>query len=131
MRNALSLPATLRDRLALAVLLPAVVAVSALTAAGLRTDAVAQRFVDKLGVDGVSLRLSDLVATVLAPAEGAGQSEINRLLVAVVAIVLLGAFVYFLLAIFKTLGGRRGGVESILTVVFALVVGIAGLEVLS
>lgn len=131
MRNALSLPATLRDRLALAVLLPAVVAVSALTAAGLRTDAVAQRFVDKLGVDGVSLRLSDLVATVLAPAEGAGQSEINRLIVAVVAIVLLGAFVYFLLAIFKTLGGRRGGVESILTVVFALVVGIAGLEVLS
>jgi hypothetical protein len=94
-------------------------------------QAVANRFVDKLGVEGVDFRVSRLIDTVLKPAAGAGKVEINDLIVAIVALVLLGAIVYFLFGILKTLGGRRGGVETVGQVVFALIIGIAGLEVLS
>ncbi|MCP9491811.1 MAG: hypothetical protein MSC31_18340 [Solirubrobacteraceae bacterium MAG38_C4-C5] len=129
----ISLPrlAALRDRAAPMVLYPLGALIALIAGAGTVPQAVAQRFVDQLGVRGIDLRLSGLVETVLRPAGGAGMGEINRLIVAVVAVVLLGAFIYFLLAIFQTLGGRRGGVESILQVVFALIIGIAGLEVLS
>jgi hypothetical protein len=94
-------------------------------------DAVANRFVDKLGVDGVNFKVSNLIDTVLKPAAGAGKVEINDLIVAIVALVLLGAIVYFLFGVLKTLGGRRGGVETVGQVVFALIIGIAGLEVLA
>jgi hypothetical protein len=93
--------------------------------------AVANRFVDKLGVEGVDFRVSRLIDTVLKPAAGAGKVEINDLIVAIVALVLLGAVVYFLFGVLKTLGGRRGGIETVGQVVFALIIGIAGLEVLS
>jgi hypothetical protein len=94
-------------------------------------DAVANRFVDKLGVDGVDFRVSRLIDTVLKPAGGAGKVEINNLIIAIVALVLLGAVVYFLFGVLRTLGGRRGGIETVGQVVFALIIGIAGLEVLS
>ena len=94
-------------------------------------DAVANRFVNKLGVKGVNFRLSNLVDTVLKPAAGAGKVEINDLIVAIVALVMLGAIVYFLFGVLKTLGGRRGGLEAIGQVVFALIIAIAGLEVLA
>jgi hypothetical protein len=100
-------------------------------ASSVHPDAVANRFVDKLGVDGVDFRVSSLIDTVLKPAAGAGKVEINDLIVAIVALVLLGAIVYFLFGVLRTLGGRRGGVETIGQVVFALIIGIAGLEVLS
>lgn len=122
--------AALRRRLAALRLYAMGALVALATAAAMAPDAVATRFVEKLGVGGTDFRLSSLLKTALAPAEGAGESEIMNLLKATVAVVLLGAFVYFLVAIFKTVGGRRGGVESILTIVFALIVGIAGLEVL-
>jgi hypothetical protein len=93
--------------------------------------AVANRFVNKLGVEGVDFRMSNLVDTVLKPAAGAGKVEINNLIVAIIALVLLGAIVYFLLGVLRTMGGRRGGVETLGQVVFALILGIAGLEVLS
>jgi hypothetical protein len=102
-----------------------------LIASSVHPDAVANRFVDKLGVDGVDFRVSSLIDTVLKPAAGAGKVEINDLIVAIVALVLLGAIVYFLFGVLRTLGGRRGGVETIGQVVFALIIGIAGLEVLS
>jgi hypothetical protein len=94
-------------------------------------DAVANRFVNKLGVKGVNFRLSNLVDTVLKPAAGAGKVEINDLIVAIVALVMLGAIVYFLFGVLKTLGGRRGGLEAVGQVVFALIIAIAGLEVLA
>jgi len=119
--------ASLRERLLAVALIP----LALVAAAGLAPDAVANRFVNKLGVKGVSFRLSSLVDTVLKPAAGAGKVEINQLIVAVVALVILGAIVYFLFGILKTLGGRRGGVEALGQVVFALIVGIAGLEVLA
>jgi hypothetical protein len=100
-------------------------------AIGVHSDAVANRFVDKLGVDGVDFRVSSLIDTVLKPAAGAGKVEINDLIVAIVALVLLGAVVYFLFGVLKTMGGRRGGVETVGQVVFALIIGIAGLEILS
>lgn len=109
----------------------AAVPAAALLAVMGRPAAVANRFVDKLGVDGVDFRVSKLIDTVLKPAAGAGKVEINDLIVAIVALVLLGAVVYFLFGILKTLGGRRGGVETVGQVVFALIIGIAGLEVLS
>jgi hypothetical protein len=118
---------TLRDRLPLVALAP----LAALQGTGPQLDAVANRFVNKLGVDGVDFRLSKLVDTVLKPAAGAGKVEINNLIIAIVALVMLGAVVYFLFGILKTLGGRRGGIEAVGQVVFALIVGIAGLEVLS
>lgn len=121
------LPAALRDRLALACLAPLALAVSL----GVQPSAVANRFVNKLGVDGVNFRLSNLVDTVLAPAAGAGKVEINQLIVAIVALVMLAAIVFFLFGILQTMGGRRGGIEAIGKVVFALIIGIAGLEVLS
>lgn len=121
------LPTALRDRLLLAALAPLALAASW----GVQPSAVANRFVNKLGVDGVNFRLSNLVDTVLAPAAGAGKVEINQLIIAIVALVMLAAIVFFLFGILKTMGGRRGGIEAIGQVVFALIVGIAGLEVLS
>jgi hypothetical protein len=109
----------------------AVPAVGMLAACRLQPDAVANRFVNKLGVRGVDFRLSNLVDTVLKPAAGAGKVEINDLIVAIVALVMLGAIVYFLFGVLKTLGGRRGGIEAVGQVVFALIVAIAGLEVLA
>jgi hypothetical protein len=108
-----------------------VVTAGVLLTASSQPDAVANRFVDKLGVDGVDFRVSNLIDTVLKPAAGAGKVEINDLIVAIVALVLLGAIVYFLFGVLKTLGGRRGGVEMVGQVVFALIIGIAGLEVLA
>lgn len=120
-------PAVLRDRVLVAALAP----MALLVAWGAHPDAVANRFVNKLGVEGVNFRVSSLIDTVLKPAAGAGKVEINNLIVAIVALVLLGAIVYFLFGVLKTMGGRRGGVETLGQVVFALIVGIAGLEVLS
>jgi hypothetical protein len=126
----LSLPAHLtavREQVQVGAAAP----VGLLVAASAQPDAVANRFVNKLGVDGVDFRISNLIDTVLKPAAGAGKVEINNLIVAVVALVLLGAIIYFLFGVLKTLGGRRGGVETVGQVVFALIIGIAGLEVLS
>jgi hypothetical protein len=127
MSTTLELPAALRDRLLLVALTPLAAAVTA----GLQLEAVANRFVNKVGVDGVNFRLSNLIDTVLKPAAGAGKVEIRNLIVAIVALVMLGALVYFMFGILRTLGGRRGGIETVGQVVFALIVGIAGLEVLS
>ena len=120
------LPAALRDRLALACLAPLALA------AGwqLQLGAVANKFVEKLGVDGVRFGVKELVDTVLKPALGAGKPEIMTLIIAIVALVILAAIVYFIFAILQTMGGRRGGIEAIGRVVFALIVGIAFLEVL-
>lgn len=100
-------------------------------ASGQQLDAVANRFVNKLGVDGVNFKLSSLIDTVLKPAAGAGKVEIKNLVVAVVALVLLGAVVYFLFSVLGTMSGRRGGLEGVGRVIFALIIGIAGLEVLA
>jgi hypothetical protein len=118
---------SLREQLPLAAVGP----VALLAATNLQLDAVANRFVNKLGVKGVNFRLSNLVDTVLKPAAGAGKVEINDLIVAIVALVMLGAIVYFLFGVLKTLGGRRGGLEAVGQVVFALIIAIAGLEVLA
>ncbi len=125
-----SLPVCLNvvgDRLLAASALP----VALVLAGSAQPQAVANRFVNKLGVEGVDFRVSRLVDTVLKPAAGAGKVEINNLIIAIVALVLLGAIVYFLFGVLRTMGGRRGGVETLGQVVFALIVGIAGLEVLS
>jgi hypothetical protein len=113
------------------LLLAAVGPLAVVAATNLQPDAVANRFVNKLGVKGVNFRLSNLVDTVLKPAAGAGKVEINDLIVAIVALVMLGAIVYFLFGVLKTLGGRRGGLEAVGQVVFALIIAIAGLEVLA
>lgn len=97
------LPTARRDRLLLAVLAPLALAASW----GVQPSAVANRFVNKLGVNGVNFRLSNLVDTVLAPAAGAGKVEINQLIIAIVALVMLAAIVFFLFGILKTMGGRR------------------------
>jgi hypothetical protein len=113
------------------MLVAAAASMAPLLAISVHTDAVANRFVDKLGVDGVDFRVSSLIDTVLRPAAGAGKVEINNLIIAIVALVLLGAVVYFLFGVLRTIGGRRGGVETVGQVVFALIIGIAGLEILS
>jgi alkylhydroperoxidase family enzyme len=112
-------------------LLAAAASLASLPATSLHQQAVANRFVDKLGVDGVNFRVSGLIDTVLKPAAGAGKVEIRNLIVAGVALVMLVAIVFFLLGVLKTLGGRRGGLEAVGQVVFALIIGIAGLEVLA
>jgi hypothetical protein len=125
----LSIPARINSLREL--LLAAVGPLALLGATNSQLDAVANRFVNKLGVKGVNFRLSNLVDTVLKPAAGAGKVEINDLIVAIVALVMLGAIVYFLFGVLKTLGGRRGGLEAVGQVVFALIIAIAGLEVLA
>ena len=125
----LSVPARINSLREL--LLAAVGPLALLAATNSQLDAVANRFVNKLGVKGVNFRLSNLVDTVLKPAAGAGKVEINDLIVAIVALVMLGAIVYFLFGVLKTLGGRRGGLEAVGQVVFALIIAIAGLEVLA
>jgi hypothetical protein len=125
----LSIPARINSLREL--LLTAVGPFALLAATNLQLEAVANRFVNKLGVKGVNFRLSNLVDTVLKPAAGAGKVEINDLIVAIVALVMLGAIVYFLFGVLKTLGGRRGGLEAVGQVVFALIIAIAGLEVLA
>jgi hypothetical protein len=117
----------LSERLALLVAAPLIVVVTVLS----QPNAVANRFVNKVGIKGVNFRLSSLVDTVLKPAAGAGKVEIENLITALVAVVLLGAIVFFLFGIFKTASGRRGGIETVGQVVYALIIGIAGLEVLS
>jgi hypothetical protein len=104
---------------------------ASLAGGGVQLDAVANRFVNKLGVDGVNFKVSSLIDTVLKPAAGAGKVEIKNLVVAVVALVLLAAVVYFLFSVLGTMSGRRGGIEGVGRVVFALIIGIAGLEVLA
>ena len=125
----LSVPARINSLREL--LLAAVGPLALLAATNSQLDAVANRFVNKLGVKGVNFRLSNLVDTVLKPAAGAGKVEINDLIIAIVALVMLGAIVYFLFGVLKTLGGRRGGLEAVGQVVFALIIAIAGLEVLA
>ena len=125
--SVLGTPTAARERMVVA----AAASIAPLLATSVHTDAVANRFVDKLGVEGVDFKVSSLIDTVLKPAAGAGKVEINDLIVAIVALVLLGAIVYFLFGVLRTLGGRRGGVETIGQVVLALIIGIAGLEVLS
>ena len=125
----LSVPARINSLREL--LLAAVGPLALLAATNSQLDAVANRFVNKLGVKGVNFRLSNLVDTVLKPAAGAGKVEINDLIVAIVALVMLGAIVYFMFGVLKTLGGRRGGLEAVGQVVFALIIAIAGLEVLA
>lgn len=136
MRDLPSSPSSLRDRLAQAALVLVMVAASGVATAGLQPDAVANRLINKLGVSdlgGERLRfgLDSLVDTVLKPAGGAGKVEISGLITAIIGLVLLGAIVYFLFGILKTVGGRRGGIEAVGQVIFALIVGIAGLEVLA
>jgi hypothetical protein len=128
MSMSLDFPRAVRERL---LLLVALTPLAAAAAAGFQLHAVANRFVNKVGVDGVDFRLSNLIDTVLKPAAGAGKVEISNLIVAIVALVMLGALVYFMFGILRTLGGRRGGIEAVGQVVFALIIGIAGLEVLS
>jgi hypothetical protein len=108
----------------------AATAAAALLAASQQPDAIANRLSRKLGV-GVEFRLTDLIDTVLKPASGAGKGEINDLAVAIVAILFIGTFVYFIFGLLRTLAGRRGGIETVGQVVFALLIGIAGLEVLA
>jgi hypothetical protein len=119
--------ASAKERLRLA----GIAVLASLGASGLQLDAVANRFVNKLGVDGVNFKLSGLIDTVLKPAAGAGKVEIKNLIVAIVALVLLGAVVYFLFSVLGTMSGRRGGIEGVGRVIFALIIGIAGLEVLA
>jgi hypothetical protein len=94
-------------------------------------DAVANKLIQSLGVSNeVKWGLNGMIKTVLAPAEGAGEQKIKNLLFAVIALVLLGALVFFLFGVFRTLGGRRGGIESVGQVLFAIILAIAGLEIL-
>jgi hypothetical protein len=127
----MSVPVLARVRSLCELRLGTVGLLAPIAATNLQLDAVANRFVNKLGVKGVNFRLSNLVDTVLKPAAGAGKVEINDLIVAIVALVMLGAVVFFLFGILKTLGGRRGGLEAVGQVVFALIIAIAGLEVLA
>ncbi len=99
-----------------------------------QANTVANRFTDKLGLvdgGGVEFGITSLLDDVLAPADGAGKGEIKNLIIAIVALTVLGGIVYFLFGILKTMGGRRGGIETLGQVIFALIVGIAGLEILA
>ncbi len=120
----------LRGRLGGLALLP-VGLLGALGALSFQPGAVATKFVSKIGVSGVDFKLDHLITVVLKPAGGAGQTQIRDLIIAIIALVLLGAIVYFAFGILSTMGGRRGGIEKVGTVIFALVVGIAGLEIIS
>lgn len=105
-----------------------------LAVAGAQLDTVANKFTAKLGLvggEGVKFGITDLLDQVLAPADGAGKSDIKALIIAIVALTVLGGIVYFLFGILKTMGGRRGGIETLGQVIFALIVGIAGLQILA
>jgi hypothetical protein len=95
-----------------------------------RLDAVANKFAENLGATGIKFGMDSLITKALAPAGQAGHDKIRNLLLAAVAIVLLGGLVFFLLSVFRTLGGRRGGLEGVGQVLFAIILAIAGLEIL-
>jgi hypothetical protein len=118
--------ASLREWLIAASLVPLTLAV----AAGVRLDAVATKFATELGTPEIKFEMNDLIDKALAPANGAGKEKIKGLIIASVALVLLGGLVFFLLSIFRTLGGRRGGLEGVGQVLFAIILAIAGLEIL-
>ncbi len=110
------------------------VPLGALAVLGAQADTVANKFTAKLGLvggDGVKFGITDLLDQVLAPADGAGKVEIKSLILAIIALTILGGIVYFLFGILKTMGGRRGGIETLGQVIFALIVGIAGLQILA
>lgn len=116
----------LRDWLIAASFLP----VGVLIAANVHCEAVANKLVDRLGAKGVNWGIDSMIKTVLAPAQGAGEAKIKNIMLAIVALVLLGALVFFLFGVFRTLGGRRGGIEAVGQVLFAIILAIAGLEIL-
>jgi len=118
---------TLRTYLVAASMIP----LGALATLNMHTDAIANRFVSKLGVTGVNFRLSNLLDTALKPAGGAGKIEISNLITAIIALVLLAAIVFFLFGLIRMMSGQRGGLEAVGQVAFALIVGIAGLEVVA
>ncbi len=118
--------ASLREWLIAASLVPLTLAV----AASVRLDAVATKFAEELGTSEIKFEMDDLVTKALAPADGAGKEKIKGLIIASVALVLLGGLVFFLLSVFRTLGGRRGGLEGVGQVLFAIILAIAGLEIL-
>lgn len=128
----MSLPLSLRaesvrDWLTAACLIP----MAALVIIETHVDAVANKLIQSLGVTNeVKWGLNGMIKTVLAPADGAGEQKIKNLLFAVIALVLLGAVVFFLFGVFRTLGGRRGGIEAVGQVLFAIILAIAGLEIL-
>lgn len=94
-------------------------------------QAVATKFVDKLGVVGLDFKVDSLLRSILAPADNAGKSDITSLITALIALVLLAAIVYFLLGLIRVLRGTRGGAEMVGQVVVALVMGIAVFQVLA
>lgn len=120
-------PGTARTRLLAAALIP----LGLLATLGAQADAIANRFVAKIGVGGINFKLDNLLNVVLRPAGGAGKSEIRDLIVAIIALVLLTAICVFAFGVMKTMSGRRGGLEAIGQVVFALIIGIAGFSVLA
>jgi len=122
-------PSGLRARLGALALLPAGL-LCALGAASFQPDAVATKFVKKLGIGGLSFRLDNILNVVLKPAGGAGLPEIKDLVIAIVALIFLGAIVYFAFGILSTMGGRRGGIEKVGAVIFSLIFGIAALEII-
>ncbi len=113
------------------------VALGLLALVGIQADAVANRFTQKLGlvggesIGGGPLNVTRLLNKVLEPAEGAGSRELKALIFALIALVVLGGIVYFVLAMIKLMGGKRGGLEGVGQVVVAFIVGIAVLEVLA
>ncbi len=118
-----------RPRLEALALVPAVL-VAAPAAVSFQPDAVATKFVNKLGIGGLSFKLDNILNVVLKPAGGAGLPEIKDLVIAIVALIFLGAIVYFAFGILSTMGGRRGGVEKVGAVIFSLVFGIAALSII-
>ena len=119
------------SRVRTSLLALSVTMMGALVMAGAQTEAIANRFVRKIGISGVSFNVDALLNTVLKPASGAGKTEIRNLIIAIIALVLLTAICVFAFGIMKMMGGRRGGIEAVGQVVFALIVGIAGFSVLA
>lgn len=114
----------------------AAVVVAMTLSVGARSDAVAGKVIDQIGLpkiagQGLKFDVNSLVTALLRPADGAGQSTVVSAIVAVFALLFLSAIVYFVFGLIQGLRGARGGIETAASVVAALVIAIAGFQVLA
>jgi hypothetical protein len=94
-------------------------------------QAVADKVVKAIGVDGVEFKINSLISKLLAPADNAGSSTITSLITAVIALLFLAAIVYLVLGLIQSIRGTRGGVETVAQVVIGLVFAVAAFQILA
>jgi hypothetical protein len=117
-----------------------------IVAVGFQADAIVNKIIDKVGLTGpdgkpLSFRIDQLVTTLLAPAEKAGEggkpakdsigSDVQTFILAAAALFFLSMIGGMFYAIGRIGLGSRGGGESLIKLFFALLAALAVYSILA